>query len=59
MMLSGGIDVLTAAGRLGHTDSSATLRTYAHVLQQRDRDAAALLGALLEDRTPTAPSMRS
>jgi hypothetical protein len=31
------------------------LRTYAHVLEQRDREAAALLGRLLEDRAVAAP----
>ena len=46
---------VTAAGRLGHADSSVTLRTYAHVLEQRDREAAALLGRLLEDRAVAAP----
>jgi integrase len=55
MMLSSGVDVRTAAGRLGHADSSVTLRTYAHVLEQRDREAAALLGRLLEDRAVAAP----
>jgi len=54
MMLASGVDVRTAAGRLGHADSSVTLRTYAHVMEERDRDAAALLGALLVDRTPVA-----
>jgi integrase len=54
MMLSSGVDVRTAAGRLGHADSSVTLRTYAHVLEQRDREAAALLGRLLEDGTLSA-----
>jgi integrase len=55
---SSGVDVRTAAGRLGHADSSVTLRTYAHVLDQRDREAAALLGALLDDWAPTAPATR-
>lgn len=58
MMLSSGVDVRTAAGRLGHADSSVTLRTYAHVLEQRDREAAALLGSLLEGRV-LAPASAS
>ncbi|MGD0983468.1 MAG: site-specific integrase [Acidimicrobiales bacterium] len=57
MMISGGVDVRTAAGRLGHADSSVTLRTYAHVLEQRDREAAALLGALFEQRTLAVSSI--
>jgi integrase len=52
MMLASGVDVRTAAGRLGHSDSSVTLRTYAHVLEQRDREAASVLGRLLEDSQP-------
>ena len=61
MMLSGGVDVRTAAGRLGHAarDSSVTLRTYAHVLEQRDREAAAVLGALFEERTLGAAPIQS
>jgi integrase len=57
MMLSGDVDVRTAAGRLGHADSSVTLRTYAHVLEQRDREAAAVLGALFEERTLAVSSI--
>jgi len=56
MMLSSGVDVRTAAGCLGHADSSVTLRTYAHVLEQRDREAAALLGGLLEGPASPEPS---
>lgn len=47
MMLSGGVDVRTAAGRLGHAEPSMTLKVYAHALEQRDREAAALLSGLL------------
>jgi integrase len=47
MMLASGIDVRTAAGRLGHAEPSVTLRVYAHALEQRDREAAALLSGLL------------
>jgi integrase len=46
-MLSGGVDVRTVAGRLGHADTSTTLRVYAHVLPERDREAAAILGQVL------------
>lgn len=46
-MIGSGHDVRTVAGRLGHTDATTTLRVYAHVLPQRDRDAAAALGSAL------------
>jgi integrase len=48
MMLAGGVDVRTAAGRLGHTQPAVTLKTYAHVLQAPDRVAAELLGRALK-----------
>jgi len=47
MALAGGIDVRTVAGRLGHADASVTLRVYGHVLDDRDRAAADLLGRTL------------
>jgi hypothetical protein len=59
MLLSGAVDVHTATGHLGHADSSVTLRTCAHVLEQRDRDAPALLRRLLEDRAVATRSMMS
>lgn len=48
MMLAGGVDVRTAAGRLGHAQPSVTLKTYAHVLEAPDRLAAELLGRALQ-----------
>ena len=48
-MLTGGIDVRTVAGRLGHADPSTTLRVYAQWSTQRDTDAAVMLGARLDD----------
>jgi integrase len=42
--IASGADVRTVAGRLGHADTSLTWRVYAHALEQRDRDLAALLG---------------
>ncbi len=48
MMLAGGVDVRTAAGRLGHAQPSVTLKTYAHVLEAPDRSAAELLGRAME-----------
>lgn len=45
-MLAGGVDVVTAAKRLGHSPA-VLLKTYAKVIPARDQDAAALLGASL------------
>lgn len=50
VMLAGGVDVRTAAGRLGHSQPTLTLRTYAHVLDASDRRAAELLGSSLAQR---------
>ncbi|MGH9107755.1 MAG: tyrosine-type recombinase/integrase [Acidimicrobiales bacterium] len=43
-LIGKGVDVRTVAGRLGHADPSVTLRVYSHALEQRDRQAAELLG---------------
>jgi integrase len=40
MLLASGRDVHTIAGLLGHADASTTLRVYAHMVEDRDRDAA-------------------
>jgi len=42
--IASGSDAVTVAGRLGHRDSSVTLRVYSHALGQRDRELAAALG---------------
>lgn len=42
--IAAGFDAVTVGARLGHADPSITLRVYSHVLEQRDRDAAAALG---------------
>ncbi len=46
-LISAGLDVRTVSGRLGHADPSVTLRVYSHVVESRDRDAAAIMGGLL------------
>ena len=45
-LLTSGVDVRTVAGRLGHRDASTTLNVYSHFIEQADRGAADLLGAL-------------
>lgn len=46
-LIANGTDVRTVAGRLGHSDPNVTLRTYAHVLQDKAQAAADALGAAL------------
>lgn len=40
LLLANNIDVVAVAHRMGHSDPSVTLRTYAHALTRRDQDAA-------------------
>jgi integrase len=47
LLIGAGTDVRTVAGRLGHADTSTTLRIYAHAFEARERQAAEILGALL------------
>ncbi len=44
VMLAGGVDVRTVAGRLGHSRPTLTLQTYAHVMDATDRRAAEVVG---------------
>jgi integrase len=46
-MMAGGIDVKTAASRLGHADPGLLLRVYSHFVESADRAAADKLEALL------------
>lgn len=50
--IAAGYHPVTVSGRLGHADPSITLRTYSHVLEQRDRELATTLG-----KTLTLPAM--
>lgn len=54
-LVAAGIDVRTVASRLGHAQPTLTLNLYAHALPERDRHAAAVLGATLVQRS-RAPS---
>jgi len=47
-MLAAGVDVRTVANRLGHANPTTTLRVYAHLIPEADRDAADELGRLLD-----------
>ncbi len=45
--IAAGADIRTVASRLGHADPSVTLRIYAHTIEARDREVAAILGETL------------
>jgi integrase len=47
MLIAAGVDVRTVAERHGHARATMTLDRYAHALPERDRGAAAVLGAVL------------
>ena len=47
ILLSGGKDVKTVSGRLGHANAATTLGVYAHFIEAADADAADHLGAAL------------
>ncbi len=46
-LLGANVDPRTVAGRLGHADPAITMRVYAGFLQERDREAAQIMGRLL------------
>lgn len=48
LMLAGGADVRTVAGRLGHRNVATTLNVYGHFIEASDRAAADDLGALID-----------
>ena len=55
-LLAGGVDARTVAGRLGHRNAATTLNVYAHFLAEADRDAADMLGRLLENARSAVPA---
>jgi len=46
-LLAAGVPVRTVSGRLGHSNAATTLGVYAHFVEESDREAAAMLGALV------------
>lgn len=42
-LISAGIDILSVSRRIGHSGAALTLRTYAHLLKQKDDQAAAAI----------------
>ena len=51
-MLAAGIDARNAADVLGHANPSLTLQVYAHATADRQRQAAEVLGRVLEVKAP-------
>jgi integrase len=56
-LIGAGVDVRTVAGRLGHSDPSLTLRVYSHLIEERDRAAASIMGRMLDPSTQPVPSV--
>jgi DNA-binding HxlR family transcriptional regulator len=52
-LIGAGVDVRTVAGRLGQSDPSLTLRVYSHLIEERDRTAAAIMGRVLSGTPDT------
>ena len=50
--ITGGHDVRTVAGRLGHANPAMTLRVYAHAVQAADEAVALTIGAALSPEAP-------
>ena len=48
----GGHDIRTVANRLGHSNPSMTLRTYAHAVEAADAPIAQTLGGVIDDPSP-------
>jgi integrase len=57
-LLAAGVSVRTVSGRLGHANAATTLGTYAHFVEESDRDAAEKLGALLDEKSASRPRAR-
>ena len=47
-LLAAGVPVRTVSGRLGHANAATTLNVYADFLEASDRDAADVIGGLLD-----------
>jgi integrase len=40
LMVAAGVDVVTLAGRLGHSDKNTTLRVYSHLIESKEKQVA-------------------
>jgi integrase len=54
-LIGAGVDARTVAERLGHADPSTTLRIYSSFLEERDRAAAEIIGALVAPNAQSGP----
>ncbi len=48
-LIDAGESIATVAARLGHSDTSTTLRVYAHLMPGADSRAAGIVGSMLDD----------
>jgi integrase len=48
-LLAAGVPVRTVSGRLGHANAATTLNVYGHFLEASDRQAAEVIGDLLDE----------
>jgi integrase len=55
-LAASGVGIRTIAGRLGHANPGITLRTYAHLLDAADRDAATAIGDAMAGVQPASAS---
>lgn len=53
LLLAAGVNIKTVSERLGHEDIVTTLRLYAHVLVEHQDQAAAAIGTVLQNNSPT------
>lgn len=60
LLLASNIDAVAVASRLGHSDASTTLRTYAHALRRRDVESASAMQVFfdraMEENNPSSDS---
>lgn len=55
LLLDAGEAVTTVAARLGHRDTSTTLKVYGHLMPGADSRAAGIVGSALSRRPPVEP----
>ena len=58
-LIAASVDARIVSGRLGHSTPILTLRTYSHVFEAQDRQAAAIMGGLLENTLGQAEQSRN
>jgi integrase len=56
LLIAQGVHPRVVMEILGHSQISVTMNTYGHVLPETQRDAAAKLDALLNERAPSEPN---